>query len=56
MNYLDNIHQHTYVLIEGLREAKNPKVFKSNNLCVFVGFAGDGKSCKTILKKEEKEM
>jgi hypothetical protein len=50
MNYLESSDQHKDVLVEKSKEAREPYVFKTDNLCMI---AGDGKSSIIVMKMKE---
>ena len=55
---LENSNQHDEdMLTRESREAKGLNVFKTDNLCMFAGKAGDRQSLEVVMKmEEEKEM
>ena len=53
MNCLDSSEKHEVMLKQESDEAIKYCVFKSNNLCMISGFAGDGQSFETVIRKDE---
>ena len=54
MNYWDSLEEYEDVLVKEANEAMKPCIFKSHNLCMFVGCAKDGgQSHENVTEKNE---